>query len=96
MIGFAIALWFSFVLTNLSFAAMGIELRRRGVPIEWLSYSFNLPARFAKVAEVTRAYWAFKKGRHEFPLYACAMALFGAGIFVIPVVGLLSYLLSGS
>ena len=94
VIRFVIAMWVSFVLANLSFVAMGIELRRRGVPIKWLSYSLNLKVRFAKVAEVTRAYWEFKNGRQEVPLFACAMGLFGATILAIPLVGLLCFVLS--
>ena len=96
MIQFGIATWVSFVLTNVSFAAMGMELRRRGVLIEWLSYSFNVTVRLAKVAEVTRTYWAFKRSHDEFPWYACAMLLFASGIFVIPAAGLLRFLLSRS
>lgn len=94
MIRFAIALWISFALMNISFAAMGMELRRRGVPIDWLSRSFNLKVRFAKVSEVTRAYWMFKRSRDELPLFACATAFFACGLFVIPVAGLIYFLLS--
>lgn len=95
LIRFGMATWFSFVLTNLTFAAMGIELRRRGVPIKWLSTSLNLRVRLEKVNEVTAAYWQFKKQRGELPVFACAMLIAASCILVIPFAALLYRMLVG-
>jgi len=82
------------MLTNLSIAAMGIELRRRGVPIRWLSYSLNMRVRLEKINEVTAAYWEFKRERGEFPLFACALLTAALGLLVIPFTALLYRLLA--
>ena len=94
LIRFGMATWFSFMLTNLSIAAMGIELRRRGVPIRWLSYSLNMRVRLEKINEVTAAYWEFKRERGEFPLFACALLTAALGLLVIPFTALLYRLLA--
>lgn len=63
---------------------MGIELRRGGGPIQWLSYSINLCVRFRKVVEDTTTYLRFKRMRGQFPLFTFAMFPFLAALVAIP------------
>jgi hypothetical protein len=68
--------------------AMGIELRRKGVAIKWWSFSFNLKTRIATCKKVIRSYGAMKRERDEFPFFLWAMAVFGTGILVVPIVAI--------
>ena len=72
--------------------AMGIALRRRSIPIKWYSFSFNPIVRIQKIIEVIKTYRDFKRENNEFPLFLWLMAIFGAGVVVIPISCLVAFL----
>ena len=91
----AFALWLTVVLTGCSFMAMGIELRRRGVPIKWWSFSFNPKTRIETANTVIKTYKTFKQEHNESPVFLWAMVLFGAGIIVVPIIALVAFSAGG-
>ena len=69
--------------------AMGVELRRKGSSIKWWSFSFSIKARIETCRRVIQSYRSMKRERNEIPILLWAMALFGSGIIIIPIVGFL-------
>lgn len=90
----AFSLWLTVVLTGISFMAMGIELRRRGVSVKWWSLSFSLKTRIETASTVISTYKSFKRDHNEIPVFLWTMTAFGTGIVVVPVIGLLLFLLA--
>ena len=89
---FALTFWLTVVMTGCSFMAMGIELRCRGVPVEWWSFSFSPKKRIETLTTVIKEYRILKREREELPVSLCLMGLFGAGIVVVPMVALVKFL----
>ena len=88
----AFTLWLTVVLTGCCFMAMGIELRCRGVPVVWWSFSFSPKKRIKTLTTVITEYRIFKRERGELPVSLWLMGLFGTGIVVVPIVALVTFL----
>ena len=95
-LAFYTVLWCaSLALTGLSVVAMIIELRLNSVPVKLSPITFSLARRLRSGIEIIATYRQFKMQRSAFPLFIWTLWTFGAVVVLVPIVGLVHYVVFG-